>query len=148
MGRRKTNRREYKLIGFKAYRDTDADIVAWWEHLPDGERSELMRDLIRGCLMRKTAEVLSARQTARKLDETLLTRVYDDTAWIRSALNDMPAYLERVIQHVAAMQPSPQPTARLPADQERPASTAATSEPALSDSDSQRRERRMKKASW
>ena len=34
-----------------------------------------------------------------------LARVRDDTTWIREALHDMPAYLEQVIQTVAAMQP-------------------------------------------
>jgi hypothetical protein len=35
------------MIGFKAFIDTDQDIIAWWDDLPPGQRSEVLRTIIR-----------------------------------------------------------------------------------------------------
>ena len=74
-----------------------------------------------------------------------LARVHDDTTWIREALHDMPAYLERVIQHVAA---NAQPVAIGQGQPRASPVQAQTLEPALTDAESQRRTRRMKRATW
>ena len=140
MPRRKPKRRQHKVIAFKAYYDDDADILDWWESIEEGERSEMIRDLIRGFL-----GVQSKRRKPPIIDLTELLEVRQDTLWIRDALNDMPAYLERVIQHVAA---SAQP---IIVSQEQPRASpvqAQTLEPALTDAESQRRTRRMKRATW
>src|SRR5690606_14158102 len=140
MPRKKKSKRDFKLIAFKAYHDTDADILDWWESIEEGERSEMIRDLIRGFL-----GVQSKRRKPPIIDLTELLEVRQDTLWIRDALNDMPAYLERVIQHVAA---SAQP---IIVSQEQPRASpvqAQTLEPALTDAESQRRTRRMKRATW
>jgi hypothetical protein len=50
MPRKKKSKRGFKLIAFKAYHDTDTDILDWWEGIEEGERSEMIRDLIRGFL--------------------------------------------------------------------------------------------------
>lgn len=95
---KKKSKRGFKLIAFKAYYDTDQDILDWWEGIEEGERSDSMRDLIReqlGSVRRKPSK-------APIIDLPELLEVRRDTLWIRDALNDMPAYLERVIQHVAA----------------------------------------------
>ena len=65
-----------------------------------------------------------------------------DTLWIKDALNDMPAYLERVIQHVAA---NTQPGFRW-TDLAAciPEVKSAKGEPALTDAETQRRTQRMK----
>ncbi len=97
MPRRKRANASYKLIAFKAYHDTDADILDWWESIEEGERSETIRDLIRGFL-----GMQPKRRKSPIIDLPELLEVRQDTLWIRDALNDMPAYLERVIQHVAA----------------------------------------------
>ena len=47
MAKHKTKRREHKLIAFKAYYDTDEDILDWWEGIEEGERSDVIRDMIR-----------------------------------------------------------------------------------------------------
>ncbi len=47
---RQKKKRQHKLIGFKAYFDTDADILDWWEGIADGERSHVIRDVIRAYL--------------------------------------------------------------------------------------------------
>jgi len=57
-----------------------------------------LRDLIRGYLGQQPR-----RQKLLNIPELLEVR--QDTLWIRDALNDLPGYMERVIQHVAAMHP-------------------------------------------
>jgi hypothetical protein len=140
MPRTKKSKRGFKLIAFKAYHDTDADILDWWESIEEGERSEMIRDLVRGFL-----GVQSKRRRTPIIDLPELLEVRQDTLWIRDALNDMPAYLERVIQHVAA---NAQP---IIVSQEQPRASSAQAqnhEPALTDAESQRRTRRMKRATW
>lgn len=140
MPKKKKSKRGFKLIAFKAYYDTDQDILDWWEGIEEGERSDAMRDLIREQLG------VQHKPKAPIIDLPELLEVRQDTLWIRDALNDMPAYLERVIQHVAAnsaIQPvvvgqhppgvSPVPT---------------RDEPALTDADTERRTKRMRKATW
>ena len=87
------SRRNYKLIGFKAYHDRDADLLAWWEHIEPGQRSDALRDLMRIALgyIELTAQ-----------PETDLSTVQADITWMRDALNDLPTYVEHVIQQVAA----------------------------------------------
>jgi hypothetical protein len=140
MPKRKTSKRRYRMITFKAFEDTDSDILDWWEGIDDGERSDALRDLIRGYL---------GKQPRRNKLLTIpeLLEVRQDTLWIRDALNEMPGYLERLVQHVAgssAMEIAMQPTGRsLTTGDVLPAS-----EPALSDNDSERRARRMKRSNW
>jgi hypothetical protein len=141
MPRKKKSKRGFKLIAFKAYHDTDADILDWWESIEEGERSEMIRDLIRGFL-----GVQSKRRKTPIIDLPELLEVRRDTLWIRDALNDMPAYLERVIQHVAAntiVQP-------VVVGQHPPRASppVQNNEPALTDDDAERRTKRMRKATW
>ncbi len=99
-----------------------------------------MRDLIH--------EQLGIPRKSRKsaiIDLLELMEVRRDTLWIRDALNDMPAYLERVIQHVAA---NVQPIA---VGQNQPRASpqvVVQDDPALTDAESQRRTRRMRNATW
>jgi len=46
MGRKRATRQS-KTIGFKAFCDDDANILDWWESLPEGKRSDTLRHLIR-----------------------------------------------------------------------------------------------------
>jgi len=140
MPKKKKSKRSFKLIAFKAYYDTDADILDWWEGIEDGERSDAMRDLIRDQLgIRKPGK-------APGFDLPELMEVRRDTLWIKDALNDMPAYLERVIQHVAN---NVQPIA---VGQNPPRASPQVivkeDDPALTDAESERRTRRMKRATW
>jgi hypothetical protein len=105
MAKRKKHKRQFKVITFKVFYDTDEDILDWWEGIETGERSEMLRDLIRD-------RVAGHRRPSHKrvpepevMPMMELTRVRDDTTWIREALHDIPAYLEQVIQTMAAMQP-------------------------------------------
>ena len=99
-----------------------------------------MRDLIR--------EQLGVRRQPKRgeiIDLPELMEMRRDTLWIKDALNEMPAYLERVIQHMAA---NVQPVA---VGQYQPRASpveAQTDDPALTDAETQRRTRRMKGATW
>ena len=140
MPRKKKSKRAFKLIAFKAYYDTDEDILDWWENIEEGERSDAMRDLIR--------EQLGIPRKSRKsaiIDLPELMEVRRDTLWIRDALNDMPAYLERVIQHVAT---NAQPIAVGQNPSRASPQVVVKDDPALTDAESQRRTRRMKNATW
>jgi hypothetical protein len=105
---REKQKRRHRLIAFKAFEDTDQDILDWWDELEKGQRSENIRDLIREHLTGGSDGQRLSRKSDLVMDTTSLeelARVRDDTTWIRGALHDMPAYLEQVIQTVAAMQP-------------------------------------------
>jgi hypothetical protein len=148
MPKRKPKKRACRTITFKVFYDTDQDILDWWEGIEAGERSDAVRDLIREQL-----GSVRCRPSKAKLSETAiidlpeLLEVRRDTLWIRDALNDMPAYLERVIQHVAAntvVQP-------VVVGQHPPRASpqvAITDEPALTDADTERRMKRMRKNTW
>jgi hypothetical protein len=123
---RKRNRRQHKVIGLKVYADCDADIINWWESIAVGERSDILRDLIRMAIGGHVVK----RQAPMDIG---LTDIKQDTDWIRSALNDLPAYLERLFHNV-------QPVTNV---QHQP--TRAPDVPVLKDDDVARREARMKK---
>lgn len=137
MAKHKTSKRRYRMITFKVFEDTDSDILDWWEGIDEGERSDALRDLIRGYL---------GKQPRRNKLLTIpeLLEVRQDTLWIRDALNEMPGYLERLVQHVAANGMSIQSEARAPAN----GIVLQSTEHALSDNDSDRRARRMKRSQW
>ena len=137
MSKRKPKKRSYRTITFKVFYDTDPDILDWWESIEAGERSDAIRDLIREQLGQQPQ-----RQT-KIIDLPELMEVRRDTLWIKDALNDMPAYLERVIQHVAA---NAQVSVGHPA--RASPKVVAKDEPALTDAETQRRTRRMKGATW
>lgn len=133
MPRKRKAKRAFKLIAFKAYHDTDQDILDWWEGIEDGERSNALRDLIRS--------QLGVQRQSENTTETELLAVRRDTVWIRDALNDLPVYLERLMHELSANGQSipngPPPARASPAD-----------DPALTDAEAQRRTRRLKRATW
>jgi len=140
MVKRKTGKRRYRMITFKVFEDSDSDILDWWEGIDEGERSDALRDLIRGYL---------GKQPRRNKLLTIpeLLEVGQDTLWIRDALNEMPGYLERLVQHVAAngaAQIAIPPMARSPTNGD----VLPATEPALSANDSDRRVQRMKRSQW
>ncbi|MEO1643995.1 MAG: hypothetical protein AAFR67_02330 [Chloroflexota bacterium] len=150
---RQKKKRQHKLIGFKAYFDTDADILDWWEGIADGERSHVIRDVIRAYLglpavQRKAIATPATQSNIIQMPE--LVAVHENTEWIRNALNDMPDYIERVIYHVAAMQP----TGTDPHQQMKQSTRAAPApeeeeeENVLNDEEKKRRDKRMGNATW
>lgn len=138
MGKRRKQKRRYRMITFKAFEDSDADILNWWDGIEDGERSDALREVIR--------VYLGAQPRPRKaLSIPELLEVRQDTLWIRDALNDMPAYLERVIQYVAT---NAQPVVVGQHPPRASPGAATSNDPALTDAEHQRRARRMKGATW
>lgn len=137
MAKSRTKKRTYRMINFKVYYDTDQDLLDWWEGIEAGERSDTVRDMIREQL-----GITRQKPKASMIDLPELREVRRDTSWIRDALNDMPAYLERIIQHIAANSIY-QPVSVI---HDSPASVQK--EPALTDVDTERRIKRMKKARW
>lgn len=139
MPSRRKPKRNYRMIAFKVYYDTDQDILDWWDSIEDGERSDEIRDVIRDYLDENPIR----RRKILEIPELLDVR--RDTLWIKDTLNDMPAYLERIVQDVARnWQPKiiSQTQARASPKGEQ------SNDPALTDSESQRRTRRMKNATW
>ncbi|MDL1902048.1 hypothetical protein FBR02_14925 [Anaerolineae bacterium CFX9] len=140
MPKRRPKKRNYRTITFKVYYDTDEDILDWWEGIEVGERSDAIRDVIREQIG------LQPHRKAKVIDLPELLEVRRDTLWIRDALNDMPAYLERVIQYVAAntvVQP-----VTVGQHPPRASPPVQNNEPALTDDDAERRTKRMRKATW
>ena len=139
MPRQKAKNRQYKIIAFKAYYDTDQGILDWWESIEDGERSEELRDVIRDFIG------LQPQRRSKVIHLPELTEVRRDTLWIKDTLNDMPAYLERIVQDMAHnLHPMTVGQTQARASPE----TVQSNDPALTDSESQRRTRRMRNATW
>jgi hypothetical protein len=40
MAKRKKQKRQHKTLSFKAFEDTDQDILDWWEGIEEGQRSD------------------------------------------------------------------------------------------------------------
>lgn len=142
MSKRQKLKRQHHLIAFKAFEDTDQDILDWWEEIEEGQRSDAIRELIREHLIGRSGRQRPLRKSDPGLEVlpvTELARVRDDTTWIRKALHDMPSYLERVIQTVAAMQPAGAAVGGV-----IPLQTG----PALSAQDKSKREANMRKKTW
>lgn len=136
MSQKRPPKRKHKLIAFKAFFDTDRDILEWWEGMQDGERSEVIRDLLRGYV--KGLSLYEARRPKVAVDGSVVLQVLDDTAWIRGALNDMPAYLEGLLGRmtVSTMPINTVQAAPVPPDN------------SLNDDALARRKAKMGKAGW
>lgn len=139
MPNRRPKKRNYRTITFKVYYDDDEDILDWWEGIEAGERSDTIRDVIREYIG------VQPKRKSKVIDLPELMEVRRDTLWIKDALNDMPAYLERVIQHVAA---NVQPIAVGQNPPRASPEVVVQDDPALTDTESQRRTKRMRKATW
>ena len=118
----------------------DADLIAWWHRIPRGSRNAVMKDMMRDYMARERGgyRPILPRNVPQPFDPARFTQVCDDAAWIRSALMDLPAYVERVIQHVASIAPG----------NGVPVSNGSVQPQDVSDDVAERREQRMKKAKW
>ncbi len=123
-----------KSIGFKALDDADADIIAWWETLPGGDRSQALREIIRAAIGHTSRVPVKAAPAAPTME---LIRVCDDTAWIRSALTELPSYLEQMWSRLAVVQTSI-----------APAEVDSAAEARLEQEAIERRRARMKQSEW
>lgn len=125
-----------KIIGFKAFFERDEDILDWWENIPSGERSHVLRSLIRAYLTGEVIVTPAGEEAIAFSSSVQLARVQSDTAQIREALLRIPTIIEQSISQkirmVAAAPPVLEPM---------PASTATEGE-------AERRIQRMQRKSW
>lgn len=122
----------------------DSDLIDWWRSIPLGSRNATLKDIIREHIARegghyRPRQIPVTAAPVPVFDSSQLAQVRDDTAWIRDALHDIPAYLEQLFAQMAVVQPNGVlPDARAP----------TPDSPALDDAESQRRARKLKRVSW
>jgi len=125
-----------KVIGFKAFFERDDDILDWWENIPSGERSHVLRSLIRAYL---TGEVIVTPYGGEAIafsSSVQLARVQSDTTQIRDAVMEIPTYIEQIIsKKMRVVQAAPITSDAMP--------TANASE-----EDAEKRIQRLQKKSW
>jgi len=121
----------------------DADLIAWWNSIPRGSRNAVMKDMMRDYIEHNRGgyRPIMPRNVPQPFDPGRFTQVCDDAAWIRTALMDLPGYVERVIQHVAA-------NGGVQSNSRSPTGNGVLQAEDVSSEDAMRRESRMKKAKW
>ena len=82
----------------------DTDLIAWWNSIPRGTRNAVMKDMMREYIekQRGSYRPVMPRNVPQPFDPKRFTQISEDTAWIRTAISDLPDYVERVIQQVVA----------------------------------------------
>jgi hypothetical protein len=125
--RRKTS------IGFKANVEGDQDIIAWWEALPTGDRSRTLRDLIRAAITNGNANHNGNGHAPE------MVQVAADTAWLRSALMELPNYLEGLFSRMPVTQAEAQVVSTQGQSEEQPKLDQVAVD---------RRRANMKRSSW
>lgn len=138
---RKTARRQSKMIGLRAYVDADADLVAWWESYPVGERSDALRELMRSAL---------GYQQPRPRAEDEIALLRQEVASLRQMLYELPIQMEQMINNLSSrIVIYSSETAPAPGTiHHNHNGDSSHSSGGLSDEDVLRREQRMKKARW
>lgn len=118
----------------------DADLIAWWKSIPYGSRNAVMKDIMREYIERYRGSYhpIYPRSQPQPFDPRQFMQLVEDAAWIRTALMDLPGYVEQVIHNVAALGVAPGNASN------NHVSTMTN----LADDAVQRREQRMKKAQW
>ncbi len=140
MSRRKAKpSRGAKVIAFKASPEADRDILTWWEALPEGQRSEALRLVIRAFLGGHIQ--VKPSQPKREIDPVTTQQIADDTAWIRASLMDLPSYLERLAERVSSVRPATTLT-------EASTGTAEPEQPRLEDEAVVRRRDKIGRNRW
>jgi hypothetical protein len=121
----------------------DADLIAWWNSIPHGSRNAVMKDMMRDYIEHNRGgyRPIMPRNVPQPFDPGRFTQVCDDAAWIRTALMDLPGYVERVIQHVAA-------NGSVQSNSRSPTGHGVLQAEDVSSEDAMRRESRMKEAKW
>ena len=132
--RARSPKRMSKVIGFRAFFDADRDLLEWWEGLPAGDRSNVLRELIRTGLQNGVGHF-----NPTNIRYSDFSQLCVDTAWIRDALVDLPRYVEQVVQQLASFQPVPMALGN---------NGDSRASPQLDESNAQRRENRMRQSKW
>lgn len=116
----------------------DADLIDWWNNLPRGSRTAVMKDMMRDYIERNRGSYrpIYPRNQPQPFDPKHFMQLIEDAAWTRAALVDLPGYVERVIEHVAAH--------GIMTESHRSLSTNGD----IPDESAQRREQRTRQARW
>lgn len=128
-----SRRRKSKNIGFKAFEDTDTDILGWWESLPAGERSAALRQVIRAAMCSG-----SPKQNGNGHPPEMV-QVAADTAWLRAALMELPTYLEGLFSRASVVRLEAQPVT---------VDAQSAEQPKLDQSAVDRRRANVKRSTW
>ena len=104
-----------KHIGFRVLPERDDDIMSWWDAIPNGERSHILRSLIRAYL---SGEVVLTEEGERPTEfsrNLQLAQLQAEATFIKNSLQDLPEYLENLIGGLKIVQAQAQaqkPTAK------------------------------------
>jgi hypothetical protein len=128
-----SRQRKSRNIGFKAFEDTDTDLLEWWDSMPAGERSAALRNLIRGAI-RQGGSKQNGNGHASEM-----VQVAEDTAWLRAAIMELPTYLEGLLSRLPAVRPEAQTVST----EEQP-----VAQPRLEQAAMDRRRANMKRSTW
>lgn len=105
----------------------DADLIAWWNSIPRGQRNAVMKQAMRAFIT-GDYQIIVPTPVVPAFD---VSRLSDDIAWMRDALSELPGYVERVLQTSVVVHHNPVP-AHHEADEQAV----------------RRREERMRKKQW
>jgi hypothetical protein len=100
-----------KYIGFRVLPERDHDILDWWDAIPNGERSHILRTLIRAYVCGEivlTPEGEKPTEFSRNLQ---LAQLQAEAQWIKNSLQDLPEYLENLIGGLKVVQARSSPVA-------------------------------------
>ena len=124
----------------KLHLEEDSDLISWWHTLPRGSRNAIMKDMMRDYIERYRGSYhpIYPRSQPQPFDPRQFMQLVEDAAWIRTALMDLPGYVEQVIRNVAALGVAPG----------NASNNYVSTMTNLADDAVQRREQRMKKAQW
>lgn len=106
----------------------DADLLDWLNTIPKGRRQAIVKSLLRDAIQQQLGELGTERRAVQ---------IAEDTAWIRAALSDLPAWMTELLSHAAVVQPSEILRDSMPARKGQ-----------LSPSGVAQREQRIAKAAW
>jgi hypothetical protein len=107
----------------------DDDLIAWLASLPKGTRQAVIKDMLRDAVERGRQEVSVADH---------LAQIGQDTAWLRTALSEMPVWMEGLLSRIAIVQ-----ALEVSPPNSKPIRTGQ-----LSTEGQTRREKRIAKAAW
>jgi hypothetical protein len=118
--------------------------------LPDGQRNTALKEVLRAgftlpvqqkagpCIDESLLEELELLRRLSKHNTAQLEELRQQNAWLKQALEDLPAYLSSIIQQVAASTPSAL----------APTAVEIAESPRLNKDTLDQRAAKMKKANW
>jgi hypothetical protein len=103
-----------KYIGFRVLPGRDRDIVDWWDTIPSGERSHILRSLIRAYICGEVVPTPEGEKPTEFSRTLQLAQLQAEAQWIKNSLKDLPEYLENLIGGLKVVQTHTAPVASTP----------------------------------